>query len=228
MAAIAAFKVRTGLSVWQAGRLAPLGCQPLRRDTSTDVLVVGAGISGALVTESLTEAGLAIVVIDKGRPVAGSTTASTALLQYEIDTPLTELSTHIGLDRARRIWRRSRLALDALRERTRRLGIEAHCQNRDSLYLEGDQLNRGALEEEANARRSAGFEVVMLSRRQVQDRHSPSPSSPRAETTGLRHAPLRWRVSPPASGAWSDPHRRDRRSFRDSSRSRFVRQSGLP
>ncbi len=45
-------KIRTGASVWQRRRLPVLDHRTIRRDRSTDVLVVGAGISGALVAES--------------------------------------------------------------------------------------------------------------------------------------------------------------------------------
>ena len=120
----------------------PDGCRALarhvlRRDTSADVIVVGAGISGAMVADALSDAGLDVLIVDRRPPVSGSTPASTALLQYEIDTPLTHLTRDIGLDRAQRVWRRSRLALDALRERIQHLDIDADVEDRSSLYLDG-------------------------------------------------------------------------------------------
>lgn len=142
----------------------------LRRDCVADVLVVGAGISGALVAEALTDAGLKVLIVDKGKPLCGATSASTALLQYELDVPLSLLRKTIGLERALRVWRRSRLALDALRERTERLGIDARCQVRESLYLQGDVLDAAGLEQEAIERRDAGFEVQNLSSREVRRR----------------------------------------------------------
>ncbi len=91
-----------------------------------------------------------------------STAASTALLQYEIDTPLSVLGERIGRERAERLWRRSRLAVDALRERTRALGIQAEQATRDSLYLSGNVLDGAGLEAESEARQRAGFEVSFL------------------------------------------------------------------
>lgn len=123
----------------------------LRRDLKTDVLIIGAGI-------------------DRRGAVKGSTPASTALLQYEIDTPLSTLANRIGRGRAERIWRRSKLALDALRERSRHLGIEADQANRDSLYIEGDVLDADALRLEGRARRQAGFESSFLGAREVEAR----------------------------------------------------------
>lgn len=64
---------------------------PLRQNVTCDVAVLGGGVSGALVAERLSREGLSVVVLDKRHVGAGSTSASTALLQYEIDTPLVDL-----------------------------------------------------------------------------------------------------------------------------------------
>ena len=72
-----------------------------------DVVVVGAGITGALVAEAATTMGLATVILDRRLPAHGSTAASTALLQFEIDTPLIRLAEEIGVEPASRAWLRS-------------------------------------------------------------------------------------------------------------------------
>lgn len=163
--------LRSGHSIWQRRPLSGLPQKRLARDIRCDVLIVGAGISGALAAEQLTEAGRAVVILDRRGAVRGSTLASTSLLQYEIDTPLSKLAKRIGVARAERIWRRSKLALDTLRERTRRLGITAACTERSSLYLEGDVLDGAGLQAEAEARRRAGFEVRLLSAKSVRQEY---------------------------------------------------------
>jgi glycine/D-amino acid oxidase-like deaminating enzyme len=139
----------------------------LRRDVAADVLIVGAGISGALLAESLADAGLKVVIVDKRDPASGATAASTALLQYELDIPMCRLSRQIGAERTLRLWRRSHLALMSLRARTARLGIHAGLCERHSLYLEGDLLDARGLRREAAIRREAGFEVQWLAAAQV-------------------------------------------------------------
>jgi glycine/D-amino acid oxidase-like deaminating enzyme len=162
MSATVTKNLRTGHSLWQRRPLRRLPATRLTRDIQADVLVVGAGISGALVAEALADAGLAVIVVDRRGPAEGSTTASTALIQYEIDTPLIDLAARIGLGRAERIWRRSKLAVDALGERARHLGLKADLATRDTLYLAGNVLDAKGLAEEAAARRHAGFEVSLL------------------------------------------------------------------
>lgn len=149
----------------------PVPQTQLRRDLKTDVLIIGAGISGALIADQLSAAGLDVAIVDRRGAVKGSTPASTALLQYEIDTPLSTLAKRVGWGRAERIWRRSKLALDALRERARHLGIDADQANRDSLYIEGDVLDAEGLRDEGQARRRAGFESTFLSAREVEARY---------------------------------------------------------
>ena len=88
--------LRTGRSIWANRRASPVAHRPLANDIETDVLVIGAGITGAMVAQALAVSGLRVVIADKRGPAKGSTTASTALVQYEIDTPLVTLTRKIG------------------------------------------------------------------------------------------------------------------------------------
>ena len=113
--------LRTGQSIWDARRERGVAHLPLSADVNTTVLVIGAGITGAMIAEALSAAGHEVVVVDKRGPAKGSTAASTALVQYEIDTPLTHLARKIGKPAAIRAWRRSRLAVDSLAARLQEL-----------------------------------------------------------------------------------------------------------
>ena len=115
--------LRTGRPVWLQQRAPPLPHKPLRHDLESDVLVIGAGITGAMVADALRDSGLRVVVVDRRGPAKGSSTASTALVQYEIDMPLTKLARKIGQRDAQRAWRRSRLAVDAIAARLRELEV---------------------------------------------------------------------------------------------------------
>lgn len=163
--------LRTGQSIWSARRRPAIAVHALTRDINCDVAVVGAGVSGALIAEALSEAGLKVAIVDRRGPAEGSTAASTAMLQYEIDTPLSLMGGRIGRDKAERIWRRSRQSVDALRERTERLGLDVDGATRGSIYLDGNILGAEGLAREADARRRAGFEVELLKPAAVQERY---------------------------------------------------------
>ena len=156
--------LRTGRSVWQGRRARPVPHCPLNRDIEADVLVIGAGITGAMISDALSDLGLKVVIVDKRGPAKGSTTASTAMVLYEIDTPLIKLARKIGKADAIRAWRRTRLAVDAVGARLEELGTP-DAARRNSLYLAGNVLNADGLAREHDARRAAGLASRFLDRR---------------------------------------------------------------
>jgi glycine/D-amino acid oxidase-like deaminating enzyme len=161
--------LRTGRSVWEQRRASPVPHQPLKRDIETDVLVIGAGITGAMLADALRDTGLCVAVADRRGPAKGATTASTALTLYEIDVPLGKLAHKIGKRNAERAWRRSRLAVDATAARFKELDI-VDVTVRDSLYLAGDVLDRNGLAREHDARRAAGLPSRFLDRHELRAR----------------------------------------------------------
>jgi glycine/D-amino acid oxidase-like deaminating enzyme len=85
----------------------------VQENKKTEVAILGAGITGAIMGYYLHKAGFRVMLIDKRHAATGSTCASTALLQYEIDSPLTKL---IPLTGERNAVKSYRLCLDALGE----------------------------------------------------------------------------------------------------------------
>lgn len=154
--------LRTGVPVWEAYRAPRIPTQKLTRDVTCDVLVVGLGISGAMLVEALSAQGLEVIGVDRRGSMLGSTPATTALVQFEIDQPLSGLSRKIGKPGAEQAWRRSRLAVTNLRGRISELGIACDMTGTQSLYLAGNALDPGALRLEAEARSNAGIRASYL------------------------------------------------------------------
>ncbi len=161
--------LHTGKPVWSAYRHPVALQRPLRRSTRAEVVVIGAGITGSLVAQRLCELGMRPLILDRRRgAMLGSTAASTALLQFELDTPLVHLARKIGKRAAGRAWLCSHSAVNDLRTRAHRLGIEARMESRPSLYLAGDLLNASGLRREALARQKLGLPSEFLDRRALQ------------------------------------------------------------
>ena len=154
--------LRTGVPVWAQYPRAVLPTGPLSSSMRADVVVVGAGITGALVAEAATAMGLATVVLDRRPPAHGSTAASTALLQFEIDTPLIRLADQIGLDHAARAWQRSYRAVADLGRLVERLQIPCAFRPRRALYLAGNTLDADELAAEGLQRRAIGLPSEFL------------------------------------------------------------------
>jgi glycine/D-amino acid oxidase-like deaminating enzyme len=139
----------------------PAAFPPLLEDVACDVAIVGAGISGALIAHALADAGLDVVVLDKRDAAWGSTSASTALLQYEIDTELVALARAFGEPAAVAAYRACERAIVVLHA----LAAEAgHCgfTRTKSLYLASARRHAQRLRDECALRRKHGFAVTAL------------------------------------------------------------------
>jgi len=162
--------LRSGCTFWpdltpNVPRYGPLG-----RDLSCDVAILGGGITGALAAYFLTREGLHAVMLDR-RPVsAGSTAASTGLLQYELDTLLVDLTERIGQDRALRAYRVSHDSLERFPELVQDVGDACGLARRPSLYLASGDADVDKLRRECEARRSIGIDVEFLSEASVRER----------------------------------------------------------
>ncbi len=130
--------------------------------------MVGAGISGAMIAQVPYGSWKASFDLDRRRAAfLGSTAASTALLQFELDMPLTKLSASIGRRKAERVWIASRNAVNELRTRSHRLGIDAHFKTRPSLYLSGNVLDAQGLKREVAQRQRIGLASEYLDRKDL-------------------------------------------------------------
>lgn len=72
----------------------------LRKNMETEILIVGGGITGSLIAHQCMEDGYKTVLLDKREISHGSTSATTSMLQYEIDVPLFKLIKKIGAEGA--------------------------------------------------------------------------------------------------------------------------------
>jgi len=88
--------LKSGQPFWPI-KNGPLGHYfPLDQDVDCEVAIIGAGVTGALVAYYLTKEGIHTIIVDRREVGTGSTSATTGLLQYEVDTPLFELMGKVG------------------------------------------------------------------------------------------------------------------------------------
>jgi glycine/D-amino acid oxidase-like deaminating enzyme len=164
-------KLKSGCMYWtEVNGDLRLPSSKLSRDIHCDVAIIGSGISGALCTYHLTQAGIQTVMFDCRELAHGSTPASTGLLQYEIDTMLIDLIKKIGRDRAVAAYRASLDSLLAFEplvaDLTDRCGLIA----RESLYLASREKDIESLRAECEARQAMGIDVEFLSGEELQSR----------------------------------------------------------
>lgn len=144
----------------------PFTFPKLDHDVEAEVVIIGAGISGALVRYYLVNAGIDCITIDARTIGLGSTCASTSLLQYEIDVPLNELSDMIGKEKAERAYTLCSEAIDKLGDITKKHGID-YFQSKKSLYYAAYKKDVPKLKKEFESRKAAGFKVRYLEEDEV-------------------------------------------------------------
>jgi glycine/D-amino acid oxidase-like deaminating enzyme len=140
----------------------------LPKDHRCDILIVGAGITGGMMAEHLTAQGHQVTVVDREKAGLGSTAASTAMLQWEIDCSLAELTELYGFERAADIYRHSLQAVSGLQDLIRSLDIPCAFHTRASLYIAGGS-GEGATELmiEHDLRKRAGLPGFYLDHRKL-------------------------------------------------------------
>lgn len=136
-----------------------------------DVVIVGAGITGALIAHRLAGLGKRILILDRRPPMHGSTAASTALIQWDIDRTLTELSERRGLKQAREIYRVSLNAVRDLEALIRDEGVSCGWKSREALYLAGDAHGFRTLKDEARLREKSGLPSRFVEARELREEH---------------------------------------------------------
>ena len=166
--------LHTGRPVWSVidERSKPPFYPAAEGDLHCEVLIVGGGVSGALVGSMLTQRGVDCIVVDRRMPGIGSTFASTGLLQYEVDTPLSELVDLVGRKHAVHAYRRGLAAIDDIERIVGEIDDPCAFTRRKSLYFAGRFWHHGALKREYELRRDLGFDVAWLTRGALAERTS--------------------------------------------------------
>ncbi|GGJ51538.1 NAD(P)/FAD-dependent oxidoreductase [Deinococcus roseus] len=153
--------LRSGKAFWPIQNGLIQSYPPLDQDLQTDVVVLGGGITGALVSWHLIQAGASCVVLDRRDVASGSTSASTAMLQYEIDTPLVQLSKMLGEQHASRSYLMCLQAIRDLEQISQVLETDVGFQKKHSLYLASRPQDARGLQKEHALRRKYGIEVEL-------------------------------------------------------------------
>lgn len=134
----------------------------LREDTDCDILIVGGGITGSLIAHQCMEDGYKTLLIDKREIANGSSSATTSMLQYEIDTPLYKLIKMIGKKGAVASYKACSKSIDMLQKVCKQIKSKSGFKKKESLYFAAFKKDMGWLKKEIEARKEAGFKVKWL------------------------------------------------------------------
>lgn len=136
----------------------------LKESISTEILIIGAGITGALIAFKLLEEGKRVVMVDKRDVCNGSTAASTSMLQYEIDVPLHQLIEQVGLTTAVSSYQNCEKAIKDLKKIVDKIKSDCGFKFQKSIYFTSTKKDIPFLKKEFEARKEHGFKVKWVSK----------------------------------------------------------------
>ncbi len=148
-----------------------IGSYPsLDRDIDTEILVVGSGITGSLIAHQCIADGYKTTLIDRREIAHGSSSATTSMLQYEIDTPLYELIEMIGEEGAADSYWACFNSIDDLGKITRKIRSTCGFKKKNSLYFAALKKDVQWLTKEFQAREKHGFPVSWLEPAEIEEK----------------------------------------------------------
>ncbi len=130
----------------------------------TSILIIGGGITGALIAYKLSSEGKKIILVDRRDVCNGSTAGSTALLQYEVDIPLYELIKIRGKKCAVDSYMNGKKAIFDLRKICDEIKSDCGFEFKKSIYFSSVIKDLPYLKNEFKTRKENGFDVNWLTK----------------------------------------------------------------
>ncbi|WP_029901947.1 FAD-binding oxidoreductase [Prevotella sp. 10(H)] len=161
----------SGLPYWIAKNSLYDYFNPLEKNYTTDVAIIGSGITGSLVANQLCKAGIKCCIIDKRTPSTGSSTASTALLQYEIDEPLYKMAKSVGEENALLAYRSCLQAITDVENVFKEIGSNPGFERVPSVFYASNKQGREIIEKEYAIRKKHGLPVKLLKESDVKKQY---------------------------------------------------------
>ncbi|MCD9575048.1 NAD(P)/FAD-dependent oxidoreductase [Flavobacterium soyae] len=161
-------KLRSTETFWPLKNAMNTSYPSIDSDIKTEILIIGGGITGALIAYKLITQGKKIVLTDRRDVCNGSTAASTALLQYEIDVSLHELINLRGEKCAVDSYKNGKKAIFELRNIIDTIDSDCGFEFKKSIYFTSYKKDIPFLKNEFEARKQNGFDVTWLNKHDLE------------------------------------------------------------
>lgn len=139
----------------------------ITENISCDVLIIGGGIGGAITAYYLAKENIDVVLVEKNIIGYGSTSASTAILEYQVDIELNKLEKMIGKSNAKKIYKLCYNAIDELEK----ISLEVEGINdfgrKDTLYFSNNFMQKASMQKESDARKEIGFHTNFIDKHDI-------------------------------------------------------------
>ena len=134
----------------------------LTNDIETDVLIVGGGVTGAILGYFFGKNNINATIIEKARVAHGSTSVTTSLLQYELDSTFSDIKNIIGFENTKTAYKLGKIALKEIKDFISTYGNNCDYYERDTLLYSDKALDKKLIEEEFSYRKDIGLDVELI------------------------------------------------------------------
>ncbi|MDP4146292.1 MAG: FAD-dependent oxidoreductase [Bacillota bacterium] len=147
---------------WTSINRIPNSYTYLTENIDCDIVIIGGGVTGALCAYYLTKAGINVVLVDKNIIGYGSTSASTSILQYEIDNNLIGLKNHIGINNSVDCFNLCQKSLYDIDKIINEMDDKCNFNIKDCFYYSNKESDVPMLKKEYALRKEHGFNVELF------------------------------------------------------------------
>lgn len=162
-------RLRTYESFWLIKNGLLYSYPSLNQNLQSEIVVIGGGITGALISHALIKSGQKVLLLDSRDIGQGSTSATTSMLQYEIDVPLYKLSKMIGEHAAAACYKAGIDAIKDLEKLIEEEEIDCGFQAKKSLYVAHNRHAAKWLKKEFEIRNKCHLGVQWLNENAVSE-----------------------------------------------------------
>jgi glycine/D-amino acid oxidase-like deaminating enzyme/nitrite reductase/ring-hydroxylating ferredoxin subunit len=133
----------------------------LAGDASTDVAIIGGGITGITAAYLLSKAGLKTTVLESLRVGGGTTGFSTGNLYCTVDETLQSIHSKYGTDKVKSVVESRQSAINLIKSLVQQFNIDCELTDAPFYFFVEEQDNISKVEKEAEAAKDAGLAVTL-------------------------------------------------------------------
>lgn len=134
----------------------------LTQNINTDVIIVGGGITGAILGYYFSKNNIDTVILEKARIGHGSTSITTSLLQYELDSNCIDLKSYTTPDNIIKSYELGIKAIDEIQKFIDKYGNNCDYKVVDSFLYTDKDKEKTEIIEEYKFRKEAGLNVELI------------------------------------------------------------------
>ena len=134
----------------------------LTEDLTTEVIIVGGGITGAITAYYFAKQKIPCVLLEKNKIAQGSTSITTALLQYELDENAVELQPFLTEEQVVHAYKLGVWALQELDEFIQLYGNACEYERKDTLLYTNQEDQVSELRKEYELRKKHELDVTFV------------------------------------------------------------------